>query len=128
MKNIVTLLVLVFAFTFTAQAQKKEGKPSVEKMLKKLTKDLDLTDAQQNKIKPLLAKQLADNKAAMAQRKAVKDSGEKPSKDERQQLRKDRMAKQAAFKTKMATILNKEQLVKFEEIAKKKMKGKNKKE
>lgn len=127
MKNLVTILVLVFAFTFTAQAQKKGGKPSVEKMLKKMTKELSLTEAQQSKIKPLLETQMADRKLMGEKRKAMKESGQKPSKEERKQLRKDMMTKQTAMKAKMASILNKEQLVKFEAIAKdRKEKAKNK--
>ena len=117
MKKIATIIILIFAFTFTAQAQKRGGKPSAEKMLTKMTKDLNLTEAQQSKIKPLLDAQIADRKAMNEKRKASKDSGQKPSKEERTQLREDRMKKEAAFNKEMASILNKEQLVKFEEIA-----------
>ena len=79
MKNLVTIIVLVFAFTFTAQAQKKRGgKPSAEKMLTKMTKELNLTEAQQSKIKPLLEAQIADRKAMNEKRKANKESGQKP--------------------------------------------------
>ncbi|PQJ71905.1 Spy/CpxP family protein refolding chaperone [Polaribacter butkevichii] len=132
MKKIVTILVVIFAFTFTAQAQKKGGAPSAEKMLKRMTKDLSLTEAQQSEIKPLLTAQLADRKAAMEKRKAIKESGQKPSKEERQLDRKDRIAKETTFNTEMAKILNKEQLEKFEALAKErkenaKNKGKKKK-
>ncbi|KGL61856.1 Spy/CpxP family protein refolding chaperone [Polaribacter sp. Hel1_85] len=126
MKNILTILVLVFTFTFTAQAQKKKGKPSVEKILKKMTKDLNLTETQQSKIKPLLAEQFADRKAMGEKRKAAKESGQKPSKEERKQLRKDRLAKETDMNTKMAAILDADQLVKFETMAKeRKEKAKN---
>lgn len=126
MKKIATIIVLIFAFTFTAQAQKRGGKPSAEKMLKKMTKELNLTEAQQSKIKPLLETQIADRKAMNEIRKASKDSGQKPSKEERKQQREVRMEKEAAFNTEMASILDKEQLVKFEEIAKeRKEKGKD---
>lgn len=129
MKNIVTMLVLVFAFTLTTQAQKKGGKPSVDKMLKKMTKDLNLTDAQQSKIKPLLVAQIADRKALNEKRKAMKDAGKKPSKQERMQMRKDRVAAETAMNTKMASILDKEQFAKFEALAKeRKEKAKKKRE
>ncbi|QXP64408.1 Spy/CpxP family protein refolding chaperone [Polaribacter sp. HaHaR_3_91] len=132
MKNIVTILVLVIAFTFTAQAQKKGGKPSTEKMLKKMTIDLNLTADQQNEIKPLLEEQMADRQASMEKRKALQDSGEKPSKEERQQLNAERKEKAAAFNTKMESILDKEQFAKFEAMANEKKgntekKGKKKK-
>ena len=133
MKKIVTIIFLVFAFTFTAQAQKRGGKPSAEKMLTKMTKELNLTETQQSKIKPLLEAQIADRMAMNEKRKASKDSGQKPSKEERKQQRKVRMEKEAAFNTEMASILDKEQLVKFEEITKErkeksKDRGKNKRQ
>jgi Spy/CpxP family protein refolding chaperone len=132
MKNIVTILVLVFAFTFTAQAQKKgKGKKaSVEKMLKRMTGELNLTEAQQSDIKPILVKQFAERKEMAKKRKAMKESGTKPTKEERKQQRNLRMEKEAVFNTKMARILNAEQLAKFNEIAKqrnKKGKGNKKK-
>ena len=136
MKNLAAILVFVFAFTFTAQAQKKgKGKkPSVENIIKKLTKDLSLTEAQQNDLKPLLLEQMTDRKAMGKKMKAMKANGQKPSKEERKQLKAERLAKETSFNTKLASILDKEQLVKFEEIAKKrkekmkgKMKGKKKK-
>ncbi|OAD45736.1 hypothetical protein [Polaribacter atrinae] len=132
MKKIVTILVLVIAFTFTAQAQRNGGKPSTEKMLKKMTTDLNLTADQQNEIKPLLEEQMADRQASMEKRKAQQDSGEKPSKEERQQLNAERKEKAAAFNTKMESILDKEQFAKFEAMAKEKKgntekKGKKKK-
>lgn len=127
MKKIVTILVLVFAFTLTAQAQKKGGKPSADKMLKKITKELSLTEEQQSKIKPLLVEQIAERKVMIEKRKATKESGLKPSKEERKLERKNRMAKETALNTKMASILNKEQLLKFEAIVKeKKENAKNK--
>mgnify|MGYP000088381903 FL=1 len=134
MKKIVTVIVLVFAFALTTQAQKKGGKkPSAEKMLVKLTKDLNLSEAQQNKIKPLLEAQIADRKLMNEKRKAFKDSGEKPSKEERKIMREERAAKETAMNTKMASILDKEQLAKFEAMAKErkergKKKGKKKKD
>jgi Spy/CpxP family protein refolding chaperone len=133
MKKIVTIIFLVFAFTFTAQAQKRGGKPSAEKMLTKMTKELNLTETQQSKIKPLLEAQIADRMAMNEKRKASKDSGQKPSKEERKQQREVRMEKEAAFNTEMASILDKEQLVKFEEITKErkeksKDRGKNKRQ
>lgn len=119
MRNIITILVLVFAFTLNTQAQKKGGKASVEKMLQKMTKSLNLTEAQQSKIKPLLVAQLAERKAMNEKRKALKESGQKPSKEVRQKLRSERLANETEMNTKMAAILDAEQLVKFKSIAKK---------
>ncbi|MFK8059408.1 MAG: hypothetical protein AB8B78_04880 [Polaribacter sp.] len=128
MKKIISIFVLVIAFTFTSQAQKKGGKPSAEKMLKKMTKDLNLTTAQQSQIMPLLTAELADRKEMKLMRDKMKNAGEKPSKKERKQLRKDREAKEVAMDTKMKSILTKEQYLKMEEIkAKRKEKTKKRK-
>ena len=133
MKNIITIIVLVFTFTFTTQAQKKGGKGNVERMIKKMSKELNLTEAQQSKIKPLLVAQFAKRKAMNEKRKAMKDAGQKPSKQERMKMKKDKMAAEIALNTKMASILDKEQFAKFEAIAKEKKgkmkeKGKRKKQ
>jgi hypothetical protein len=129
MKKIVTILVLVFAFTVTAQAQKKGGKGQVDKMLSKMTTDLNLTTAQQDEIKPLLEAQIADRKAMGDLRKMQGESGEKPTQEDRKKMREERMAKEAAMDTKMASILDAAQLEKYN-LQKEEMKkkgGKNKK-
>jgi hypothetical protein len=126
MKKIIGILVLVLAFTLTTQGQKKGGKLQVDKVLKRLTADLNLTADQQKQIKPLLEAQIADRKAMTDLRKMQGESGAKPSKEDRKKMREDRVAKETAMNTKMASILDKEQLVKYQEISKKK-KGKGKK-
>ena len=118
MKNIITLLVLVFAFTFTTQAQRKDRKASPKKMLKKMTKELNLTEAQQGEIKVLLETQFEERKALNEQRKAMKEAGEKPTKELRKEMREERAAKETAMNSQMASILNPEQLTKFEAITK----------
>jgi len=119
MKKIASILILVFAFTFTTQAQKKDKKPSVEKMLVKMTKDLDLTLEQQNKVKPLLEAEMADAKVMMEKRKELKESGEKPSKDEVKKMRADRIEKETAMNAKMEAILTADQFTKFKKMAEK---------
>ena len=125
MKNLVTIIVLVF--TFTAQAQKSEGQHSAEKILNKMTEELNLTETQQSKIKPLLEAQIADRKAMSEKRKAAKESEQKPSKEERRQLRQDMMDKATAMNTKIESILTTEQLVKFEISAKERKENRKKK-
>ena len=117
MKKIISIFILVFAFTFAAQAQKKGSKFQAERMLKKLTKDLNLTEVQQEQIKPLLVAQIADRKLLSKKRKAMKESGEKPSREDRKKMREEREAKQTAMNSKMATILTEEQFEKFKVIA-----------
>jgi len=126
MKKIVTIIVLVFAFTFSVQAQKKGGKVSAEKMLAKMTKELSLTDAQQSKIKPLLVAQIAERKKMIESRKVMKSTGVKPTKEIRQAMRKERVAKETAINSKMASILDKDQFKKYEAIAKEQKQKKKK--
>lgn len=122
MKNLARILILVFAFTLTTQAQEKNY---ADKMLKKLTKDLNLTEAQQSEIKPLLEAQIAKRK----EMKEKIDSGERPSKEMRKKMRADREANQTAMNTKMASILDEEQYAKYEAMLKDlKQKVKNRKE
>ncbi|SDR67829.1 hypothetical protein SAMN05216503_0331 [Polaribacter sp. KT25b] len=122
MKKIVTILILVFAFTLTAEAQKKEGKNPVDRMLSKMTTDLNLTTEQQNKIKPLIEEQIADRKAMTDLRKMQGESGVKPTQEDRKKMREDRMAKEASMDAKMASILDAEQLEKYN-LQKEELKG-----
>jgi hypothetical protein len=130
MKKIITVLVLTIAFSFTTQAQKKGSKNPVERMLKKMTTDLSLSDAQQKEIEPLLIAQMEDRKQLKENREALKNSGSKPTKEARKKMKEDREAKEAAMNIKMSQILDKEQFEKFQEIAKERKEnapGKNKK-
>ncbi|MEO9572203.1 MAG: hypothetical protein ABJH82_00460 [Polaribacter sp.] len=118
MKKIISILVLVIAFTFSAPAQTKGGKASAEKMLKKMTSDLNLTAAQQSKIKPLLVAQIAERKAMNENRKALKEAGERPSKEFRKKQRGERFAKENEMNKKLETILDADQFSKYKLIAK----------
>ena len=118
MKKIITVLVLTIAFSFTTQAQKKGGKNPVERMLKKMTTDLSLTDAQQKEIEPLLIAQMEDRKQLAENREALKNSGSKPTKEARNKMKEDRETKETAMNTKMSQILDKEQFEKFQKMAK----------
>lgn len=120
MKKIVSIIVLILVVTFSAQAQKDGKKVSpekqVERSLKKMTKDLDLSDAQQNDIKPLLVSQIADRNEMMLQREKLKNTNEKPSKEQRREMRTAALAKEEAMHTKMKSILTSEQFTKFLEL------------
>ena len=69
MNKLASILVMVFAFTITTQAQKKDKRMRKEKFsieqqtvltIKKMTLDLELTAAQQRKMKPLITQQIKD--------------------------------------------------------------------
>ena len=133
MRKIASILVFVFAFTFTTQAQKKrdhkKAKLSVEQhtdlKVKKMTLALDLSEKQQNQIKPLVMAQAAERKSIMEKRKENRKNKTKPSADEIYAMKSKQLDGQIAFKNRMKNILNKNQFEKFEKIAKRSMqKGK----
>lgn len=133
MKKIISIVVLVFVFTLTAQAQKKRDKKGpqltveqhTELAVKRLTLALDLSEKQQNQVKPLIKAQAEERKAAMEKRKEDRKSDEKPSADEMYAMQSKRLDAQIAFKNNMKKILNDEQFAKFEKMSKgRKMKGK----
>ncbi|KAB1157463.1 hypothetical protein F7018_11095 [Tenacibaculum aiptasiae] len=137
MKKLIALFVFAVGFTLTTQAQKgKKGdfeKLTVEQQtelaVKKMTLKLDLTPAQQRKIKPLLAEKIAKRKAMHEKRKAMKESGKERKKltaDERFAKKSAMLDAQIAFKADMKRILNEKQYERFEKMAAK-MKHKAKK-
>lgn len=137
MKNYATILVLVFAITFTASAQgKKEQKErqvrpqfTVEQhtvlAVKKMALALDLTEKQQNQIKPLVMAQATKRKDFMEKMKIRKESNQKPTSDELFAMKNQQLDNQIAMKNNMQQILTKEQFEKFEKMSKnRKTKGK----
>ena len=138
MKKIISILVLVFAVTFTTQAQKKRGergqkesKLTVEQhttlAVKKMTLALDLSDKQQEQIKPLLMAKMSERKASMEKRKEARDNKVKPTAEEMYAMQVKRLDHQIIMKKNMRNILNKDQFEKFEKMQKSKMRmAKNK--
>tara|TARA_R100000789_G_C2968709_1_gene140108 strand:+ start:67 stop:498 length:432 start_codon:yes stop_codon:yes gene_type:complete len=132
MKNIASILVFVFAFALTTGAQQKRkvkrDKLSVEQRtelaVKKMTLALNLSDKQQNEIKPLLVAQAKERKVALEKRKALRDSNTKPTKEELYAMRTQQLDAQIDFKSKMKAILKTDQFERFEKMSlKRKQKG-----
>ena len=128
MRKLVAILVMVFSIAFTTQAQQKRGeklekrpKLSVEQhtdlALKKMTLALDLTEKQQNQIKPLLKMQAQEKKAAMEKRKEMRENRKRPTADEMYAMQAKKLDNQIAMKNSMKRILDKEQFEKFEKMA-----------
>lgn len=127
MKKAVSILIFVLAFTVTVQAQKRHKKGKWEKLTteqqatlasKKMALALDLSDAQQRQIKPLLTQQIADKKANWEKMKKFKESDKKLTADERFRMQNARLDKQLAFQKQMKRILNDEQYAKFKKMKK----------
>ncbi len=135
MRKIASILVLVFAFTLTTQAQKqgrKKGRQEGPKLtieqhtnlaVKKLTLALDLSNKQQNQVRPLISAQASIRKATMLKREENKDTDKRPTSDEIYEMKIKKLDNQIAFKSKMKDILSKEQFEKFSEMRKRKGKG-----
>lgn len=120
MKKVVAI-ALVFGFVLTSFAQKKKRRSddfSVEQKtelaLKKMTLRLDLSERQQNKIRPLLAKQITKREEFRKNRKAKRKEAKKLSADERYEKQMAHLDKKIAFKSSMKEILNSKQYERFE--------------
>lgn len=95
MKKITTILVFVFAFAITTNAQQqKRGKLPVDNIIKKMTTDLNLTTEQQLQIKPIVEKEFKERKEMFKKRKEMRESGERPTKAQREKMQELRVAKE----------------------------------
>jgi len=130
MKKVITLFVLVFAFTFSTQGQNKKAKRAskltIEQQttlaVKKMTLALDLSEKQQNDIKPILMAKITERKMAIKKRKAAKKTKERPSADEIYEMKIKQLDGLILIKSKMKNILDEKQYERFEEMQKRRMK------
>ena len=92
MKKFAILFMLALGISFATQAQKRERKMLGKNLtaeqqtnlaVKKLALALDLTEAQQRKVAPLLATQIEARKAQFEKRKQLKESEKRPTAEER---------------------------------------------
>ena len=130
MKKVITLLVLVFAFIFSTQGQNKKAKRAskltIEQQttlaVKKMTLALDLSEKQQNDIKPILMAKITERKMAIKKRKAAKKAKERPSANEIYEMKMKQLDGLILIKSKMKNILDEKQYERFEEMQKRRMK------
>ena len=130
MKKVITLLVLAFAFIFSTQGQNKKAKRAskltIEQQttlaVKKMTLALDLSEKQQNDIKPILMAKITERKMAIKKRKAAKKAKERPSADEIYEMKMKQLDGLILIKSKMKNILDEKQYERFEEMQKRRMK------
>ncbi|MGG6230308.1 Spy/CpxP family protein refolding chaperone [Tenacibaculum sp. SDUM215027] len=135
MKKLLTILILAVGFTVTTQAQRGDkvkhekltAEQKTELAVKKMTLQLDLTEAQQRQIKPLIAEQVSERQEMWTKRKAMKESGNKPTADQRYAMKSKMLDKQIAHKTEMKRILNEQQYERYEKMTARKMKRHKKK-
>ena len=143
MKNIIYALAILFTLNIAAQEgsdHKGKDKRGMNKELlkdltpeqhatlqtKKLTLVLDLSDRQQSQILALNTTVATKRKAKMTAFKAMKEKGEKPTKEQRYQMMNERLDAKIAYKKKMKEILSNEQYERWEKMQARKAKGKKK--
>ena len=127
MKKVIVVVLLIVSFTTFAQEERKTGskRAEMEKMspeqrgelrLKRVSAMLNLTEKQQKEIAPILAEQQQKREKAVADFKATKEKGTKPSAEERAARAKQREDDQKAMTDKLQKILTPEQMKKWEDM------------
>ena len=130
------LLILFITFSLTINAQKKQillkkGNLTIEQQVtikvKKMTLELELTEAQQNKLTPVLTKHITERKAQLDKRKKGKGEEKKIEANNRFQIANKILDRKIIFQKEMKTILNEEQFNRFKELQKNREIGMKKK-
>ena len=128
-KLILAIALVTTTLTFAQDRKTREEKLTPEQQtelqVKKMTLDLDLDSKQQAELKTILLEQTKKRESKMAEMKARKEKGEKPTADERFEMKNEMLDNQIEMKAKMKKILKPEQFKKWEEMHKDKIeKGK----
>ena len=119
MKKMILAIALV-ATTLTFAQDRKQGREKLtpeqqtELQVKKMTLDLDLDAKQQKEIKTILLEQAKKREAKMAEMKAKREKGEKPSADEKFEMKNNQLDAQIEWKAQMKKTLTAEQFAKWE--------------
>ena len=121
MKNLFVVALLVIGLTTFAQEKGKKGdrknmspEERTEMRVEKMTKELDLNEAQQEQVKELLASQKEDREEFIEKRKEIRETAEKATKEQRAEMKAKMEEKKEAMKTKMKAILTDDQYKKWE--------------
>ena len=120
MRKLILAMVLVMS-TLTFAQDRKQGREKLtpeqqtELQVKKMTLELDLDAKQQKEIKAILLEQAKKREAKMAEMKAKREKGEKPSADEKFEMKNKMLDNQIENKAQMKKILKPEQFAKWEE-------------
>ena len=136
MKKLIVLALLIVGSTILAQGKgknpqqnnKEQFSPEQQNQLKlkKMTLDLDLTDAQQKELSPIIAQNTAKKEAMKAERQAMKEKGTQPTADERFAREMKKLDDQIAFKKSMQKILTEKQFDRWSQQQAERQKDKKK--
>lgn len=123
MKKLLVLALLIVGITTIAQERKNKHQGDqmeqftpeqhTQLMLKKMTLELDLTEAQQKDISEFISNQMAKKEAHKAQMKANREKAVKHTKEERFAMQMKMLDEQIATKKRMEKILNDKQFEKW---------------
>lgn len=122
MKKLILATALAITTIGFAQDKKVKREPltpeqQTELQVKKMTLDLDLDTKQQKEMKVLLLEQAKKREAKVAEMKAKREKGEKPTSDDRFEAQNQMLDNQIENKAKIKKILNPDQYKKWEEQA-----------
>lgn len=123
MKRLIVLALLVVGTTIIAQerSRKHQGhemeqftpEQKSQLMLKKMTLELDLNEAQQKEMSLMISDKIAKMESHKAEMKANREKGVKPTADERFAMQMKMLDEQIAAKKRMEKILNAKQFEKW---------------
>ena len=123
MKKLFVLALLLVGTTLIAQERNRKQygnqmeqftpEQQSQLMLKKMTLELDLNDAQQKEMSTIISDNIAKKEAHKAEMIARKEKGVKPTNDERFTMQMKMLDEQIANKKRMEKILNPKQFEKW---------------
>lgn len=126
MKNLFVIALLLFGFTNYAQGKKSDNKKNnMEQMspaqrnelqLKQMTLNLDLNQAQQKEMSVVINEMSANRESHKAAMNAMKEKGQKPTADQKFEMKNKMLDEKIVMKSKIQKILTPKQFEKWEQI------------
>ena len=123
MKKLIVIALLIIGTTIVAQERNKRHQgdkmeqftpeQQSQLMLKKITLELDLNEAQQKEMSAIISDKIAKKEAHKAQMEVRNGKGVRPTNDERFALKMKMMDEQITSKKRMEKILNAKQFEKW---------------
>lgn len=132
MKKLILAMALVMTTLTFAQDRKERrekltAEQQTELQVKKMTLELDLDAKQQKEVKAILLENAKKREAKMAEMKEKREKGEKPSADEKFEMKNRMLDNQIENKAQMKKILKPEQYKKWEDKQSERMENKKEK-
>ena len=123
MKKLIVIALLIIGTTIVAQERNKRHQgdkmeqftpeQQSQLMLKKMTLELDLNEAQQKEMSAIISDKIAKKEAHKAEMEVRKGKGVRPTNDERFAMKMKMLDEQIASKKRMEKILNAKQFEKW---------------